>query len=327
LNDLEGGDADEEDEDDDDGLSGVVGDDEDAGRAIDAFGAHEGDLDEDEDEDGVGRDSAELLRRLEKELADERAAEEEDEEEDGDGDGFDAAMDDNADEHEDDNEDEVEDDNRAAGNADDEEAAAAAALARRKDYAPSVFQRAQTKLSRQIETLEELALQEKTWLLKGEASARERPKNSVLEADLEFEHVQAPPPVVSEEMTAKLEDLIKARIAEQRFDDVERVEPGLDSRAWQKLLKMSFKTFPNPRSSTLMPSCDVLCIFYRALLDGNSRLRALPELDDTISKKGLGDLYADDYVKAKSAAEGRAAAAAAEDKEEPLVGPGRNCSK
>ena len=61
---------------------------------------------------------------------------------------------------------------------------------------------------------------------KGEASAKERPKNSVLEADLEFDHVQTPPPVVSEEMTEKLEDIIKGRIAEQRFDDVERVEPG-----------------------------------------------------------------------------------------------------
>jgi len=56
--------------------------------------------------------------------------------------------------------------------------------------------------------------------------------------------------VVSEEMTAKLEDLVKTRIAEQRFDDVERVEPGLDGRAWQKLLEMSFNTLANPRFST-----------------------------------------------------------------------------
>ena len=107
------------------------------------------------------------------------------------------------------------------------EAIAAASLAARKDYAPSAFQRVQDKLAKQISSLEKRALDEKTWLLKGEANASERPKNSVLEADLEFDHVASAPPVVSEEMTAKLEDIIKARIVEQRFDDVERVEPGL----------------------------------------------------------------------------------------------------
>jgi U3 small nucleolar ribonucleoprotein component len=94
------------------------------------------------------------------------------------------------------------------------------------------------------------------------------------------------PPVVSEEMTAKLEDIIKARIAEQRFDDVERVEPGLDDER---------------------------------------RRKALPELDDSKSKKGLGDLYADDYVKAKAAAEGKLAAE--EEKEDPLVTQARGLFK
>ena len=122
--------------------------------------------------------------------------------------------------------------------------------------------------------------------MKGETNAKERPKNSVLEADLEFDHVQPPPPVVSEEMTAKLEDIIKARIAEQRFDDVERVEPGL--------------------------------------LDERRR-KALPELDDTKSKKGLGDLYADDFVKQREAAAGRAAVD--DEKEDPLVTEARGLFK
>ena len=76
------------------------------------------------------------------------------------------------------------------------------AITRPRRYAPSAFQRAQDALARQIKTLEARALDEKTWLLKGEASAKERPKNSVLEADVEFDHVAAPPPAVSEEMTA-----------------------------------------------------------------------------------------------------------------------------
>ena len=275
--------AQNDDDDDDDDLSGE--DDAPDGEAggTDEFGAHEGDLDDDEEDDDEEEERGdpdairEKLKRLEQELADELAAEE-DEEADGGGDGGAFEGEDDEDDDEDDEEEHGGGGGGGSGGQEDPETAAAAALARRRDYAPSVFQRAQDKLARQISTLEERAIQEKTWLLKGEASAKERPKNSVLEADLEFDHVQAPPPVVSEEMTAKLEDIIKARIAEQRFDDVERVEPGLDS---------------------------------------DRRRKALPELDDSKSKKGLGDLYADDYVRAREAAEGKTAAT--EEKEDPLV--------
>ena len=255
FNEIERGEMEGDEEDSDDEDDG----DEEGG--IDEFGAHEGDLDDDEDDD----DADALRKELERELAEDFGEDAEDEEAD------DVDADDE----------EADDEDAAAA-----EAEAAEALARREEYAPSAFQRAQDKLARQIKTLEERALQEKTWLLKGEASAKERPKNSVLEADLEFDHVQAPPPVVSEEMTAKLEDIIKARVAEQRFDDVERVEPGLDD---------------------------------------DRRRKALPELDDTKSKKGLGDIYADEYVKQKAAAEGRASGL--EEKEDPLVVEARSLFK
>jgi U3 small nucleolar RNA-associated protein MPP10 len=45
---------------------------------------------------------------------------------------------------------------------------------------------------------------------------QERPKNSALELDLEFETTVKPPPAPTEEGTRKLEDRIKARIAERR---------------------------------------------------------------------------------------------------------------
>ena len=222
------------------------------------------DEDSDEDEDALDQEDEDALREeLERDLADELAAEsDEDAEADADADA-DAEADADADEDAD------EDDADADADADEEEAhahadadtVAARALAARRDYEPSAFQRAQEKLKRQIKSLEERALDEKTWLLKGEASAKERPKNSVLEADVEFDHVAAPPPVVSEEMTAQLEDIIKSRIAEQRFDDVERVEPSL--------------TDPKRRQNV--------------------------ELDDVKSKKGLGDIYADAYVARKHA--------------------------
>ena len=46
----------------------------------------------------------------------------------------------------------------------------------------------------------------------GEASARARPENSLLEEDLDFEHVQKVTPVITEETVRTLEELIKKRI-------------------------------------------------------------------------------------------------------------------
>ncbi len=244
-------------------------------------GEMEGDDDDDEEEEDGGLEDEDALRKeLEQELADELAVDEEEDDDDG---AFrvpdeEAGADEANDGFQGPSKDAVEEDEEDAA------AAVAAALARRADYIPSAFQRAQAKLARQIKTLEERALQEKTWLLKGEASAKDRPKNSVLEADVEFDHAQAPPPTVSEEMTARLEDVIKARIAEQRFDDVERVEPMLDSLS-------------------------------------NRGGRKGPELDDQKSKRGLGDVYADEFVKQREAAAGRVSAV--EEKEEPLAAEAR----
>ena len=141
----------------------------------------------------------------------------------------------------------------------------------KRDGPKSAFQIQQEKLARQIEKLEASAIGDKTWVLKGEASAKQRPLNSALETDLEFEHVMAPAPVISEEITQKLEDLIKQRIIEGRFDDVERVEP----------------------------------------VEERER-REAPQLDDTKSAKGLGDIYADEYMKQK-------VGVALGEKEDPLV--------
>ena len=135
----------------------------------------------------------------------------------------------------------------------------------------SAFQRQQEALARQMDKLEAAAIGEKSWLLKGEADAKERPMNSALETDLEFEHVMAPAPVISAEITQKLEDIIKQRIIEGRFDDVERVEP----------------------------------------VEERER-KELPQLDDTKSTKGLGDIYADEYMKQK-------VGVAMGEKEDPMV--------
>ena len=49
------------------------------------------------------------------------------------------------------------------------------------------------------------------WMMQVMGTARE--KNSALEVEMDFDHVAAPPPVITEEVTASLEDTIKKRIA------------------------------------------------------------------------------------------------------------------
>jgi len=47
-----------------------------------------------------------------------------------------------------------------------------------------------------------------------QVTAAKRPKNSALEVDLDFEHNVRPAPVITEEVTASIEDMIKKRIIE-----------------------------------------------------------------------------------------------------------------
>lgn len=53
-----------------------------------------------------------------------------------------------------------------------------------------------------------------------------RPLNSALELDLDFERTLKPPPQPTEEATASLEDLIRGRIADAAWDDVQRTAPA-----------------------------------------------------------------------------------------------------
>ncbi|KAH7440693.1 hypothetical protein KP509_03G006200 [Ceratopteris richardii] len=78
------------------------------------------------------------------------------------------------------------------------------------------------KVQKHIERLESANLNPASWTMQGEVTAGKRPKNSALEVELDFEHNVRPPPVITEEVTASLEDLIRKRIAENNFDDVQR---------------------------------------------------------------------------------------------------------
>lgn len=65
----------------------------------------------------------------------------------------------------------------------------------------STFEKKQMKMNVIIEKLEEEAVKDKHWVLKGEASNKNRPLNSLLEEDLEVDFTKRPAPIITEETT------------------------------------------------------------------------------------------------------------------------------
>ena len=74
----------------------------------------------------------------------------------------------------------------------------------------------------EIEALEQELLQTKSWDMLGETSSRKRPENSLLEKDLDYQRTIKVAPTITEDVTKTIEDMIKQRIRDELWDDVER---------------------------------------------------------------------------------------------------------
>ncbi|KAI2624848.1 Mpp10 protein [Hypoxylon sp. NC1633] len=124
----------------------------------------------------------------------------------------------------------------------------------------SAHERRQARLAQEIRELEAVNVAKRKWAMSGEAKAADRPMNSLLEEDLDFEHVGKPVPVITAEVSESIEDMIKRRILAQGFDEVIRRRPDASE----------FST--------------------------NTR-RGLVDLDDTKAKQSLAEIYEEEHVK------------------------------
>jgi len=129
-----------------------------------------------------------------------------------------------------------------------------------KQVPQSSFQRKQAALAQEVAELETRAVDSKSWELRGEVGSGARPKNSLLEATLDMEARRKLAPVVTQEVTNSLEELIKRRIKDEAWDDVER--RATDNEAVAARSK-----------------------------------KELPDVSTAQDRAGLGDVYAKEYEK------------------------------
>ena len=87
----------------------------------------------------------------------------------------------------------------------------------------SNFEIRTAKLKKEIKKMEEQAIMpKKPWQMIGEVNSIERPENSLLQEHLDYDNVAKQAPIVTEEVSRRLEDINMQRIKDKAWDDVER---------------------------------------------------------------------------------------------------------
>ncbi|XP_033120767.1 U3 small nucleolar ribonucleoprotein protein MPP10-like [Anneissia japonica] len=104
----------------------------------------------------------------------------------------------------------------------------------------SGHEKRQIKLKKKIAELENANMAEKPWQMSGETTALKRPENSLLSEDIQFEVTTNPAPVITEETTQTLEEMITQRIKDRAWDDVERkVKPKEEVYEFKKRVTLN----------------------------------------------------------------------------------------
>jgi U3 small nucleolar RNA-associated protein MPP10 len=124
----------------------------------------------------------------------------------------------------------------------------------------SAHQKRQADVLTEIRKLEAQSVAKRTWTMSGEARAADRPLNSLLEEDLEFERGGKPVPVITQEISEEIEQLIKRRILASEFDEVLRRRPD-------------------------------------EILKTTRRGRVDMDVQDTKSKQGLAEIYEEEHLR------------------------------
>lgn len=94
----------------------------------------------------------------------------------------------------------------------------------------STHEKQRARIADEIRRLEAANVAKKEWMYTGEARAVERPVNSLIEEDLDFERIGKPVPVNTNETTEDIEELVKRRILAMEFDEVIRRRPGAEGQ-------------------------------------------------------------------------------------------------
>lgn len=108
----------------------------------------------------------------------------------------------------------------------------------------------------QISSIEQKMLGNKDWNMKGEVLSNQRPKESLLENPMDFEVTIKPPPIPDKSATALIESIIKMRITDDLFDDPVR----------------------------------------KTKINLNKKNKNESELDFSKDRKGLGEIYEEEYT-------------------------------